>query len=182
MTTMNEIRDFVAQFAASIVLDESRVVRNRNRYYLLSKQLKQQIPKGFFYAGAYLGAVKDSSFFPSFLLLSMIAETKANKLVVDEKTAWLFICGRDIFKKGILKGNSLKKGDYTLILNERNECLGFGKVACNLRGEADANKVAVKNILDIGDFLRREKRQPKRQQHSPLLEGRDRKPRKSTRR
>ena len=176
--TMKEIKDFVGQFNASIPLDESRIVRNRNRYYLLSKKLKQQVPKNFFYAGAYLGAVKGASFFPSFLLLTMIAETKANKLVVDKKTAWLFICGRDIFKKGIVKGNMLKKGDYTLILNERNECLGFGKITCNLRGETDANKVVVKNILDIGDFLRREKRQSKRQQRSRRLQGSNRKPRR----
>jgi len=178
---MKEIEDFMAQFNASIALDESRIVRNRNRYYLLSKKLKQQVPKGFFYVGSYLGAVKGASFFPSFLLLTMIAETKANKLVVDKKTAWLFICGRDIFKKGILKGSNLKKGDYTLILNERNECLGFGKTTCNLREETDANKVAVKNILDIGDFLRREKRQSKRQQRSRTLQSSRNMPRKPTR-
>jgi ribosome biogenesis protein Nip4 len=163
---MKAINDFVAQFNASIPLDESHLVRNRNRYYLLSKKLKQQAPKGFFYAGAYLGAVKGASFFPSFLLLAMIAETKANKLVVDRKTAWLFICGRDIFKKGILKADNLKKGDITLIMNEHNECLGFGKMMLNLRAEIDLNKTSVKNILDIGDFLRREKRQPRRQQRS----------------
>ena len=179
--TMKEIKDFVGQFNASIPLDEIRIVRNRNRYYLLSKKLKQQVPKSFFYAGAYLGAVKGTSFFPSFLLLTMIAETKANKLVVDKKTAWLFICGRDIFKKGIVKGNMLKKGDYTLILNERNECLGFGKITCNLRGETDANKVVVKNILDIGDFLRREKRKSKRRQRSRRLHGSNRKTRKTAR-
>jgi len=179
--TVKAINDFVAQFNAGIPLDESRIVRNRNRYYLLPKKLKHQVPKGFFYAGAYLGAVKDSSFFPSFLLLSMIAESKANKLVIDKKTAWLFICGRDIFKQGILKGNNLKKGDYTLILNEHNECLGFGKIIHNLREEPDVNKVAVKNILDIGDFLRREKRQSRRQQRSSRLQGSDRKPHKPTR-
>ena len=165
---MKTINDFVAQFNASIPLDETRIVRNRNRYYMLSKKLKQQAPKGFFYAGAYLGAVKGASFFPSFLLLAMIAETKANKLVVDRKTAWLFICGRDIFKKGILKADNLKKGDITLILNEHNECLGFGKMMLNLRAEIDLNKTAVKNILDIGDFLRREKRQPRQQSSSKL--------------
>jgi len=175
---MKAINDFVAQFNASIPFDESRIVRNRSRYYLLSKKLKQQVPKGFFYAGAYLGAVKGASFFPSFILLSMIAERKANKLVIDQKTAWLFICGRDIFKKGILKGNNLKKGHYTLILNEHNECLGFGKIMHNLREETDLKKVAVKNILDIGDFLRREKRQSRRQQRSSRLKGRDRKPHK----
>ncbi len=156
---MKEIEDFVAQFNTTITLDKSCIVRNRNRYYLLPKKLKQQVPKGFFYAGTYLGAVKGTSFFPSFFLLAMIAATKGNRLVVDKRTAWLFICGRDIFKKGILKLNNLKKGDVTLVLNEHNECLGFGKIMLNLRAEIELNKTAVKNILDIGDFLRREKRQ-----------------------
>ena len=166
---MKEIKDFVVQFNTSIPLDESHIVRNRNRYYLLSKKMKQQAPKGFFYAGAYLGAVKGASFFPSFLLLAMIAKTKTNKIVVDKKTAWLFICGRDIFKKGILKADNLKKGDVTLVLNEHNECLGFGKMLLNLRAEIDLNKTAVKNILDIGDFLRREKRHPRQQRSSKTV-------------
>ncbi len=178
---MKAINDFVAQFNTSIPLDKSHIVRNRNRYYMLPKNLKQQIPKGFFYAGAYLGAVKGSSFFPSFLLLAMIAEQKANKLVVDKKTAWLFICGRDIFKQGILTEHNLKKGDYALILNEHNECLGFGKIVHSIHEEEDVKQVAVKNILDIGDFLRREKRQSRQQQGSRRLQDSDRKPRQTSR-
>ena len=128
--------------------------------------MKQLIPEGFFHAGAYLGAVKSNSFFPSFLLLAMIGEHKANKLVVDKKTGWLFICGRDVFKQGIGKVSHLKKGDYTLVMNGYNECLGFGKVIHNLSEELDNKEVAVKNVLDIGDFLRREKRQKKQKQRS----------------
>jgi ribosome biogenesis protein Nip4 len=165
-TLMKEINDFVAQFNATLILDESQIVKNRNRYYLLSKNLKQQIPKGFFYAGEYLGAVKGTSFFPSFILLAKIAQTKANKIMVDKKTSWLFICGRDIFRQGIVKENNPKKGDHTLVINEKNECLGFGKIMLNLRGVPDSKEVAVKNILDLGDFLRREKRQPRRKQLS----------------
>jgi len=160
------ITNFVKQLDAIIPLEKSCVIRNRNRYYMLPKKMKQQIPKGFFYAGAYLGAVKGGSFFPSFILLSMIADHKANKLVVDKKTAWLFICGRDIFKQGILRGGNLKKGDYTLIMNQQDECLGFGKIMHNIHEELDKKEVAVKNVLDIGDFLRREKRQPRRKQRS----------------
>ncbi|MEJ2241784.1 MAG: hypothetical protein P8Y18_06550 [Candidatus Bathyarchaeota archaeon] len=78
---------------------------------------------------------------------------------MDKKTAWLFICGRDIFRKGIITGNSVKKGNFTLVLNENNDCLGFGKLIMNLRGVPDSKEVAIKNILDLGDFLRREKRQ-----------------------
>lgn len=119
--------------------------------------MKNLIAKDFFYAGTYLGKVKNKRFFPSFNLLRMIAEDEANEIVVDDKSAWLFICGRDIFKKGIVKVvGSKKKGDYALILNGHGECLGFGKILRNLGGEWEG--VAVKNILDIGDFLRREKR------------------------
>ena len=77
-------------------------------------------------------------------------------MVVDAKTAWLFICGRDIFKRGIVKvEGSNKKDAYTLVLNQHGECLGFGKILYDLDGEK--GRVAVKNISDIGDFLRREK-------------------------
>jgi ribosome biogenesis protein Nip4 len=178
---MKEIKDFVAQFNANVALDKSHVVKSWNRYYLLPDRLKRQVPSKFFYAGVYLGAVKGASFFPSFLLLRMIAERKANKLVVDHKTAWLFICGRDIFKQGILNETRLKKGDYALIMNEHNECLGFGKVMINIRQEIDAKKVAVKNILDIGDFLRRERRQPRPQPRSNRFQNSKTKLRKSSR-
>ncbi len=169
---MKTLYDFVAQFNTKIIIDENQIFKNRNRFYLLSELLKRHVPKGFFYAGTYLGAVKGTSFFPSFLLLQMIAQQKANKLVIDKKTSWLFICGRDIFKKGIINDCNLKKGDYTLILNDNNECLGFGKMLINLRSEIDLNKIAVKNILDIGDFLRREKRQNKMKQQKNFFENR----------
>jgi ribosome biogenesis protein Nip4 len=171
---MKEINNFVKQFNANVPLEKSSIVKNGNRYYLLSKKLKQQIPKGFFYAGTYLGTVKGKSFFPSFLLLAMIAARKANKIMLDNKTAWLFICGRDIFKQGIIKADNLKKGDYTLILNEHNECLGFGKMMINLRAEIDLSKVAVKNILDVGNFLRREKYQYKKPKSSKKNERKNR--------
>ncbi|MEX2751501.1 MAG: hypothetical protein Q6366_006400, partial [Candidatus Freyarchaeota archaeon] len=47
--------------------------------------------------------------------------------------------------------------DYTLILNKNGECLGFGLVK-QLPQEAEKG-VVVKNILDLGDFLRREQKQ-----------------------
>jgi ribosome biogenesis protein Nip4 len=155
---MIAIKDFAGQFRASLSLNESLVVKKKNKYFLLNRNLKRQIQQDFFSAGIYLGKIKGSRFFPSIPLLTMIAKSKANKVVVDKKTAWLFICGRDVFKQGILKLKGIKrKGDYTLVLNEYSECLGFGKILHHLRREKDPNKVVVKNILDIGDFLRREK-------------------------
>jgi len=150
------IDDFVSLLDASFSLDENLIVKKQNRYFLLNKSLKKLILKDFFYAGVYLGKTKDRKFFPSFILLGMIAQGKANKVVVDKKTAWLFICGRDIFKQGIVKViGSKKRGDYTLVLNMHGECLGFGRILCDL--DTEIRGVAVKNISDIGDFLRREK-------------------------
>ena len=155
---MKPLKNFVNQFGGSISLDESLVVKKENRYFLLNESLKKLITKDFFYAGIYLGKIKNGKFFPSFSLLKMIAEKKANKIIVDKKTEWLFICGRDIFKQGIIKVmGSRRKGDYTLILNQYGECLGFGRILHDL--DKEIRGVAIRNISDIGDFLRREKQE-----------------------
>jgi ribosome biogenesis protein Nip4 len=154
---MKQIENFVSRFNSGVSFDERLIVENENRYFLLNENLKELIRKEFFYAGTYLGKVKSGKFFPSFNLLRMIAEQKSNKTVVDKKAEWLFICGRDIFQKGIVKViGSKRRGDYTLILNQHGECLGFGRILCNLY-EGKGEDVVIKNISDIGDFLRREK-------------------------
>ena len=151
------IDDFMGKFNASIMLDRGLIVENGNRYFLLNRNLKGLIEKKFFYAGVYLGKNRGKTFFPSFPLLDMIAQSDANKTTVDSKTEWLFICGRDIFRKGITSMvKSRKKGEYTLILSAHGDCLGFGKIMLSI-DHADRNQVVIKNIADIGDFLRREK-------------------------
>lgn len=152
---MTPITAFASQLGAKIALNADFVVKKENRYFLFNSNLKKFAPSDFYCAGAYLGKVKNGVFFPSFNLLAMLARVEANKIVVDKKTAWLFICGRDAFRKGITAVHgSLRKGDYVLVLNEFGECLGFGKITCRLDDEEAT--VAVKNILDVGDFLRRE--------------------------
>ncbi|MGB9676302.1 MAG: hypothetical protein ACPL0C_03860 [Candidatus Bathyarchaeales archaeon] len=157
---MKFIGDFAARFGVKIDFDEKNIVEKENRYFLLNDRLKGLIGNDFFYAGVYLGMVKNGVFLPSFNLLKIIAEKEgANKVFVDERSAWLFICGRDIFKRGITKiEGSRKRGDYTLVLNRHGECLGFGIILKDL--DAVEKGVVVKNVLDIGDFLRRERRHP----------------------
>lgn len=152
---MKPITAFASQFKAKIALNADFVVKKENRYFLLNSNLKKFAQSDFYYAGAYLGKVKNGIFFPSFNLLAMLARVEADRIIVEEKTAWLFICGRDVFRMGIVTVHgSLRKGDYALVLNEFGECLGFGKITCRLDDEKAT--VALKNILDVGDFLRRE--------------------------
>jgi ribosome biogenesis protein Nip4 len=155
---MRDINDFVKRFRTSISLKENLIVEKKNRYFLLDTRLKEVISKDFYCAGVYLGKLKKGVFFPGFNLLAMIGDNKdANKIMLDERTEWLFIVGRDIFKQGIVEvTGSKKRGDYTIVMNQHGECLGFGKVLCNIDEEVN-KRVVVKNISDIGDFLRREK-------------------------
>jgi len=110
--------DLVSRFGTQITLDENFIVKKQGRYFLLSENVKRLTSKGFYYAGTYLGRVKDGKFFPSFGLLNMVAQKKARRMNVGKKAEWLFICGRDVFEQGITKvTGSTKKGDYILVLN-----------------------------------------------------------------
>lgn len=150
------VHRFVSRFGTSTSLDENSLLKKQNRLFLVSKRLKTLVSKDFFYAGIYLGKTEDGKFFPSANLLRMIAEEPANKVVVDEKTEWLFTCGRDVFKQGVIQvQGSGRKGDYTLVLNKHHECLGFGMILVDLDKERE--RAVIKNMFDIGDFLRREK-------------------------
>lgn len=154
---MKPVIDFASRVKAKLVLDPKHVVEKEGRYFLLYKNLQSIGRKDFFYAGSYLGKVKKGKFFPSFNLLAILAEDSANKVVLNEKAAWLFICGRDIFSQGIITvRGSRQKGDFTLILNQFDECLGFGRILRDLSLK-DAD-LAVGNVSDIGDFLRRERK------------------------
>jgi ribosome biogenesis protein Nip4 len=151
---MRPFEAFASRFGGKIAFNPEFIVEKSRRYYLLNPRLKR-MQGNFYYAGLYLGKVKNRVFFPSFNLLNMLVDVAANKVVVDRKTAWLFICGRDVFGTGIVKViGSKRNGDATLVLNEFGECLGFGKITRDLGGSGE--KVAVKNALDVGDFLRRE--------------------------
>ena len=155
---MKEILDFTAQFKATINLNEKLVVKRKKRYFLLNENLKSHLHEDYYYIGIYLGKTKEGRFFPSFNLLAMMARGRARKIVVGRKTEWLFICGRDVFKRGILRTiGSMRKGDYTLVVNQHGECLGFGRLLCNVDEEVDRQRVIVRNISDVGDFLRRER-------------------------
>jgi ribosome biogenesis protein Nip4 len=154
---MKAIMNFAFQLGAKFSLNVDFAVEKVGRYFLLNEALLKIARRDFYYVGTYLGKVKNGKFFPSFNLLTMLAKGEANKIVVEKKAAWLFICGRDIFRKGILAvRGSRKKGDHTLVLNEFGDCLGFGKIVCSLDGAVKKTEVAVKNISDVGDFLRRE--------------------------
>ena len=128
-----------------------------SKYYLISSQINNILikTKKPFTVGTYIGKARGKQFFPSVNLLNMIRSEARNKVWVDDKTAWLFVCGRDLFSEGIKTSTKcVYKGIITLILNKSDEVLGFGKADKKLTEKG----VVIRNIFDIGDFLRRERR------------------------
>src|SRR3972149_1774748 len=122
--------------------------------------MKRFVAKDFFYAGTYLGKVKRGVFFPSFNLLRMIASRNdANRVMVDQKSEWLFTVGRDIFRRGILKVvGSKKKSAYTLVVNQHGECLGFGRIRRSWEVNKDRANQSLQTTAYLAAILRRERR------------------------
>ena len=152
------ITDFASQFGVQIALNLDLMVEKTGRFYLVNPVLKPLVRQDFFSAGVFLGKAKGGKFFPSFNLLGMLAKKEANRIIVDKKSAWLFICGRDVLRKSIVRVQGPgKKDTNVLVFNEFGECLGFGRIVEKLSGAALNNEIVVRNVSDIGDFLRRER-------------------------
>jgi len=152
------ITNFAAQFGLQVAFNPDLVIEKNGRFYLVNECLKPLIRHDFFYVGVFLGKAKEGKFFPSFNLLSMLAKEGGKRVVLDRKSAWLFICGRDVLAKSILRiHGSAKKNTNTLVLNEFGECLGFGRIVGKLSGDGKSDELAVRNVSDVGDFLRRER-------------------------
>ena len=139
------LKGFLKKFGIREAID---FIEIKGQYFLLKGlgEYKDKIKETQVYAGIYLGK---KGFVPGVYLLDFIKQRTKQKIIVDDKAAWIFVCGRDILDQGVIKGD-VKKGDFVLVLNKTKECLGYGK--------AVMGNVFLKNYFDIGDFLRREKK------------------------
>ncbi|MCW4013064.1 MAG: hypothetical protein NWF07_08745 [Candidatus Bathyarchaeota archaeon] len=102
------------------------------------------------YTGTYLGQNRQR-FEPSSILLQMLAEeASTHKIYVDRDTAWLFVVDKDVFDENIIdRTTGVRLGGYCLVMFGE-ECIGYG------RYETSRDIKVVKNLYDVGDFLRRE--------------------------
>ena len=149
----------------------------KQEYYYVPEQIQKVVGelekedlqiKG---AGLLLGKQK-KYFEPTPYLLEWLSQRTPKKIFVNDKAEWLFLCGRDILTQGIIKqtnNNSknksekykseLKNKDISnannknvnlfLIQNQRDENIGLG---------LKQKDGTIKNLLDRGDYLRRERK------------------------
>ena len=113
------------------------------------KELKDKIDLEPFSVGLPLGELKENKFVPSPALLDMLCKYSDKKVHVNEKGQEVFLYGNDVFEENITKGRD--KEGLVLVINDKEECLGYGDMI--FKGK----KKVLKNILDRGDYLRRER-------------------------
>lgn len=148
------LKKFIKQFTSEKVIKEELVVLD-NKYYLVNNQLKDfysKIKLDPFYIGEYIGKQKGENFFPSLTLVKKIAKFAKKTITLTNKGEWLFSCGRDIFSDSIEDSKGKPEPGSLVIIKNKYSYLGFGKVMKKITGKG----AVIKNILDIGDFLRRE--------------------------
>lgn len=136
---MQAYQQFVAQFTD----DQIPYVQHGQRLFAQGAQLDVDAP--LVYTTTRYGRVDRKGFHPSIAFLDVLAQHTDRKAVVNDKSAWLFICGRNVLKEGILE-NPADTGPV-LVVNQRGEVLGYG----------DVQGAGITNKLDRGDFLRRER-------------------------
>ncbi|MBW3023067.1 hypothetical protein KY308_03105 [Candidatus Woesearchaeota archaeon] len=149
-----ETDNFINKFCR---LNLKNVLKLRSGYFLADEELiklKEKIKKEPEAIGVFLGKAGKSRFHPSAPLMDIISKNSDRKIFVNKKTEWLFLCGRDIFGRGIVKSNVKEVNELVLVQNESDENLGYGKIVADL---SEQDKVVVKNFFDKGEFLRKER-------------------------
>jgi 60S ribosome subunit biogenesis protein NIP7 len=145
------ISDFIRNFTDKNI---GNITKIRNKYYLADKELvelKQKIKAEPESIGLFLGEDAKEGFKPSPALIDEIAKISSRKVFVNDKGEWLFLCGRDLFGKSIVKANV--NDGLVLVQSMKDENLGYGKVIGDIKNK---ERIVIKNLLDKGDYLRRE--------------------------
>ncbi len=146
---MSDLDSFVRKFTD----EKIDYIKKGNKYFLTNPELEKiekKIPD-IISSGIILGESRNKeNFRPSIYLLELLSSKSNNKIFVNEKAEWLFLCGRDVLPESITTDNSSR--EIFLVQNKLDENLGFGKKVKNKKS------YFIKNILDRGDFLRRERR------------------------
>jgi ribosome biogenesis protein Nip4 len=150
------MKDPFERYAERFEIDPPHPTKIGRRYYLVSPEVLEvhkRTGQDAFGIGLQIGEERGSEFIPTPGFLTLLVKSP-RKITINESSEWLFTCGRDVFEKNITKLTpSGAISGFFAIENSRGEILGIGELANDKHGGQGR---IVKNILDIGVFLRKE--------------------------
>jgi len=149
------VLSFLESFGVKDVIQKEDLLVIQENVFLVSAKQREiftSAKKKPVFVGNCLGRKKGELFFPSVWFLEVLSKHVQKKIVVDKKTEWLFICGRDIFNGVVDVQGSPQDDEIVLVLNQYKECMGLARFA-----SSPTKKNPIKNVYDVGDYLRRER-------------------------
>ena len=153
---MELIEEFIKKFTKDDiknVIGNKIIIKVKKNFFLANAEQSDLLNKlkiDVEVIGIYLGKEEDKKFIPSINLIDILSKKSDKKVFVDAKGEWMFLCKNNIIMTAIKKKNeSVKREEFVLVQNSNDENLGYGIYA-------DTQHVAVRGLLDKGDYLRRE--------------------------
>ncbi len=150
---MSQLEGFLRSIGATYEATEGQVVRINNKRFAASAELLASITRRdrLVYAGKLLGKTKNAWEPSAILLREVAAQPGARKAWVGEEAGWLFACGRDVFTERVSRFSpeAADGANYLVMLGDN--CLGYGRI------QTSGGRTIIRNLFDVGDFLRREK-------------------------
>ena len=154
---MEIVKEFVHKFTDEDVFGKKEIIQIRKKYFLAESELIELLNNIEYkpeHIGLFLGEDVKGRFKPSLGFIDLISQHSDLKVFVNDKSEWMFVVGKDLFSEGVTsktRKSVLENRGLVLVQNKLDENLGYGKLQPN-------ENIIVKNILDRGDFLRREMR------------------------
>lgn len=146
---MRLLKRFLEQVGSNM---DPEVLSIDSKRFTLNQELERQqfSRRDLVYTGTYLGRNRRLFEPGSPLLQVLAAEEDTRKVHLGRDAAWLFVCGRDVFEENIRRVEGvLELGRHYLVMFD-GRCIGYG------RYETSAGIRVIRNLFDLGDFLRRE--------------------------
>lgn len=149
---MENLKKFIEEFTNQKDIDfpyENVVILGKEYFFTNknAKELSEEIKLTLNSIGIFLG-IQKRKFEPSMALITMLNKFSENKIIINNKSAWLFACKRDIFEENVIEKSGF--ANLFLVLNQKKEVFGYA-----IR-KKERGKIIYNNILDIGNYLRRE--------------------------
>jgi len=136
---------------ADVLLELGKIIKKGRYVFVATNEMRsfmEDTGTDFFSIGTQIGEIK-KDFMPTPWFIDFLSNNSERKAFINNKSEWMFLCGKDIFQKGIEKIEIPKRRGLIFVQNKFNENLGLAKFM------QDAN-VPLENILDKGAYVRKE--------------------------
>ncbi len=108
--------------------------------------------------GIWLGEIVKDRFRLSIAVINRLSEITESVVVVSDKGAQSFTYGRSIIRESVLEVDyNLERGQRVVVLTQDGRCVGLGVLSVDAHkiNRLAKDRLVVKNVIDIGWYIRR---------------------------